>query len=187
MSFFIVYPNCQLDISIIEAVGWSKQMSIREKSDTYYMPLINILSIKICPILFLFTVLSSQSVPGHGRAAPPPAVPQPHGRATLFLPEGLQLLRPDGTFYDLVAPFHLVAAHDYFFVGIMESNRIFRPIFFRQTMVKVRTDGPMNVEIVPLSIREFMVYPFNRNLTPYSVAIRYIAGVRNQHNDSERG
>ena len=145
---------------------------------------------QICFWVFLFAELSLQSEPGHGHPAPAAALPQLRDRAGVFFPQGLQLLSPDGTFHNLISPFHLVtaqSAQDHFYIGIMQPNRVLRPFFFRHTMVKVREDGPENFEIVPLTMQEFLHYPFNRNLTPYNLAVRYIAGVGNQENGRERG
>ena len=112
---------------------------------------------------------------------------QRRGRASLLLPEGIQLMRPDGTLYDLVGSVNRVSAQDHFYIGIMEPNRILRSFFFRRTMVKVREDGPVNFEIVPLTMQEFLNYPFNRNLSPPNEAVRYVAEIRNQQTDRERG
>ena len=104
------------------------------------------------------------------------------------LPEGLQLMRADGTFYDLEAPVAPVTTRDHFHIGILEPNGILSPFFFHQTMVKVRENGPGNFQLVPLTYTEFLHFPFNRDLTPYNNdAARFILEIRNRQRGRGRG
>ena len=141
------------------------------------MPLINILSVKIQPFFYIFyTELSSQFEPARLRPNPP-AGP----RRRVILPVGLQLMRPDGTFYDLVPPVHPITTEDEFHIGILEPNGILRPIFHNRIIVKVKRRGPGDFQIIPLTLQEFLWYPFNRDFTPYNVnAARFVEENRNR-------
>ena len=145
------------------------------------MPLIYILSIQIQPFLFLFTELSSQSEPGHGHRAPTPPRSPVRTTQSVELPEGLQLMREDGTFYDLVGNSITVTTPNRFHIGILDPNGILRPFFYQDTMVKVKKRGPRNFQIVPLPVREYLRYPYNRDLTSHNEsAARLIAEDRNR-------
>ena len=136
-----------------------------EESDKCSMHLINILSIKMQPFVFLFTELSSQSEPGRDRSA---ASPRRGRRPVVELPEGLQLRRPDGTFYDLVPPVAPVTTPNHFHIGILEPDGTLRPFYFLRRQVKVHRDWYTNGLIIPLSQTEINHYPFNRSLAPHN-------------------
>ena len=136
-----------------------------EESEKCSMPLINILSIKMQPFVFLFTELSSQFEPNRTRSA---ASPRRGRRPVVELPEGLQLRRPDGTFYDLVPPVTPVATEDNFAIGILEPDGTLRPFYFFRRQVKVHRDWHTNGLIVPLTQAEINHYPFNRSLAPHN-------------------
>ena len=134
------------------------------------------------PFLFLFTEISLQAEPSRGHPAPgSPGASSSRHRTDVELPAGLQLMRPDGTFYNLVPPVTPVRTEDNFHIGILEPNGILRPFYWHRIMVKVREDGPVNFDIVPLTYREILHYPFNRDLSPYnSEAAQHVAQNRNR-------
>ena len=97
----------------------------------------------------------------------------------MILPRGMQLMRPDGTLYDLPLPAHPMFTPDQFQIGILEPDGVLRPFFYRQTMVKVRRHGPGNFEFVPLTFAEFVHYRYNQNIASLNeAAAQYVAEVR---------
>ena len=145
--------------------------------------------------LFLPTEVNSQRIPQererlHRRNRPPPAAPPaappapaaPAAPALVPLPIGLQLMRPDGTFYDLVPPVNPVTTPNRYHIGIMEPNGYLRPFYFNRIAVKVKRLGPGHYDIVPLSREEFIEYRFNQDLTLHNDRIAaFVANQRNRH------
>ena len=158
------------------------------------MPLTNILGIKIHPFLFLFTELSSQFQIRPDPTPPPQSSRPPHPpqetrrRPSAILPQGLQLRRPDGTFYDLTLPAAPMTTPDQFDVGILDTNGVLRPFYYRGRRVKVRRHGPGNFEIVALTSQEYVEYGFDHNITPFHQgAAEFVAEERNRRRGGRSG
>ena len=130
---------------------------------------------------FLLTEVKSQPIPREPERNPPRNRPAPAAPRTQEpLPRGLQLMRPDGTFYDLVPPAISITLPNHYQIGIVEPNGYLRPLFFQRIAVKVKRLGPGRYDIVPLTLQEFRQYGFNQELTPHDNRVRaFIAELRN--------
>ena len=95
------------------------------------------------------------------------------------LPPGLELMRPDGTFYPLVAGIHSIAISNGFVIGIQDASGILRPIFDDRTIVKVNRLGPGRYNFVPMTLQEYTFFNINSDLSTHvDPNMRYIAEVR---------
>ena len=94
--------------------------------------------------------MNSQTSPGRERQRRRLTIIPPNSRSITPLPEGLELMRPDGTFYPLVAGIHSIAISNGFVIGIQDASGILRPIFDDRTIVKVNRLGPGRYKILEI-------------------------------------
>ena len=68
--------------------------------------------------------------------------------------------RPDGTLWTVVPPVDLITTPDNFHIAIRTPNGILCLLYYQQRMIKFRTIGPENFEILPLTFEDIV----NHNL-----------------------
>ena len=100
----------------------------------------------------------------------------------MILPRGLQLLSPDGTFYNLETHTNPPETPDHYMIGIMDPSGVLRPFFLNRIIVKVRRNGPGDFDVVPLTLQEFMFHNYHQDsVSRKQHDAQYIEEVINRH------
>ena len=109
-------------------------------------------------------------------------------RPNVIVPRGLQLMRVDGSFYDLVLPARPMTTPRGYQIGILDTTGVLRPVFLNGTMIKFKRRGPQDFEIIPITLPEFRHYRFNDNITSLNeAAAQYIAEIRERQRQLDEG
>ena len=80
------------------------------------------------------------------------------------MPRGIQLMRPNGTFYRLESGVGLTATPDGYLIGVRDANRVLRPFFCNRLIVKVKRLDIGDYDIIPLTLEEYRFYNFNSDI-----------------------
>ena len=95
------------------------------------------------------------------------------------LPPGLELMRPNGTFYPYEMGANVIGTPDGYILGIREPNGALRPFFCNRIIVMLKREGIRGYTIIPLTLQEYRRFNYNSDITTHTDRfLQYIGELR---------